>query len=376
MRVFVRRTVIAITALHGLIHMMGVTRESVPWLWALAGTAMLATAVLMIAAPRQWWMFGGVAVVLSQVAIVTAWDEAWAGTVANVIIGVAVAHAAGAEGPWGLRARYRHAAAAVHPAAGGAVVTDDDLDQLPAPLARYLRASGAVGQPCPVGFRAAIQGRIRGGADQPWMPFTGEQTNTFGPVWSRTFFIDATMRGLPVDVYHRFHDGRATMDARLASVVPIVHAAGPDLDRAETATVFNDLCVMAPAALIDAPVSWEAVDEHTVRGVFELAGNRVTAELRFDDDGDLVDFVTDDRLRASSDGHTFTRQRWSTPLSDLHWFGRRRVPRLGEARWHAPPPEGTFSYLEFEVAGIVDLAGPESEAAPAATMPPSIARAA
>ena len=376
MRAIVRKAVIAITALHGLVHLMGVTRESLPWLWLLAGVAMITTAVLMVAAPRTWWRLGAVAVVVSQVAIVTSWDEAWAGTIANVIIGVAVAHAFATEGPWGLRRRSRRAMAAVHPAPVGPDVTDADVDQLPAPLALYLRRAGAVGQPRPVGFRATIAGRIRGGADAPWMPFTGEQVNTFGPRWTRAFFIDATMHGMPADVFHLYDDGTATMDVRGAGVLPIVHASGPELDRAETATVFNDLCVLAPAALLDAPVQWESVDDRTVRGTFRLGAETVTAELRFDDDGDLVDFVTDDRLRASADGRTFTRQRWSTPLYDARWFGRRRLPARGEALWHAPPPEATFSYLEFEVVGIADLGTPDADSSASPASPAGAARAA
>ena len=78
----------------------------------------------------------------------------------------------------------------------------------------------------------------------------------------------------------------------------------------------------------------------------------VTAELVFSQDGDLVDFVSDDRLRSSSDGKTFTRQRWSTPVRDYRTFGSRRVCTNGEGRWHAPAPEGNFAYLDFSLDGI------------------------
>ena len=42
----------------------------------------------------------------------------------------------------------------------------------------------------------------------------------------------------------------------------------------------------------------------------ERAGeiNSVTADLAFDDNHELVDFTSDDRLRASPDGKTFTPQ--------------------------------------------------------------------
>ena len=61
---------------------------------------------------------------------------------------------------------------------------------------------------------------------------------------------------------------------------------------------------------------------------------------------------------ASDDGRSFTPQRWSTPLSSYHRFGPRLVAAEGEARWHAPGPEGEFSYLEFHSDRIDSNASP------------------
>lgn len=147
------------------------------------------------------------------------------------------------------------------------------------------------------------------------------------------------------------------MRAKVCSLVTMVDACGPDTDRAETVTLFNDMCVLAPAALVDAPVQWEVFDDSHVRGTFSNFGNRVTADLVFNDDHELVDFVSDDRLRASEDGKRFTSQRWSTPVRNYSNIGCRRLATVGEARWHAPDPEGTFTYLDFHVDSITFGAG-------------------
>jgi hypothetical protein len=92
------------------------------------------------------------------------------------------------------------------------------------------------------------------------MPFTGKQLNTYGPRPQRMFIMDVSRSGLPVTVLHLFEDSTATMRVRLLSLVPIVDAAGTEMDRGETVTVFNDLVVLAPGAIPDAPVQWRAVD--------------------------------------------------------------------------------------------------------------------
>jgi hypothetical protein len=124
------------------------------------------------------------------------------------------------------------------------------------------------------------------------------------------------------------------------------------MDQGETVTVFNDMAVFAPAALVDAPVTWTRLDEHRVRGVFTNGSQTVSAVLTFDADGDLVDFVSDDRLAASQDGRSFSAQRWSTPLAGYRERGGRRVATAGEGRWHAPQPDGTFTYIELHLDDI------------------------
>ena len=75
----------------------------------------------------------------------------------------------------------------------------------------------------------------------------------------------------------------------------------------------------------------------------------MTAELVFNSDGDLVDFISDDRSRASTDGKSFTRLRWNTPITEYREVRGRRVPVSGTAMWHAAQPEGHFCYIEFHV---------------------------
>lgn len=363
-----RWLVVVLLAVHGLVHVFGALNgfgwAEMPRLeepisgamgvcWLLAALLAVATAVLLAQRAQAWWVACALAAVVSQAVILTSWSDAKAGTLANVVMGISAGYGYASLGPRSSRAEYqRRRETALPEVIPGGVVAEADLAHMPPPVADYIRYSGAVGRARVANFHATVHGRIRGGPAKAWMPFTGEQFNTYGPNPRRLFVIDATMLGLPVDVLHVFDESSATMRAKVCSVVPVVNSAGPDMDRAETVTLFNDLCVLAPAALVDAPVRWHGVDDHHVRGSFTNGAQTVTAELIFSDDHELVDFVSDDRLRASPDGKSFTQQRWSTPIHSYRDFGGRLVAVTGEARWHAPEPEGVFTYLEFNVDGI------------------------
>ena len=146
---------------------------------------------------------------------------------------------------------------------------------------------------------------------------------------------------------HVYDHGRATMRGKLLSLVPVLDASGPEMDRGETVTVFNDMAVLAPAALLSAPVVWEGLSDRQVRGTFTNGEQVVSATLHFNALHELVDFVSDDRLRASSDGTTFTPQTWSTPVERYGRFGGHWSAAVAVARWHAPAPEGAFTYVEL-----------------------------
>jgi hypothetical protein len=292
------------------------------------------------------------------------WEDAAFGTLPNVLLAVAVIYTYAAHGPNSFEREYRHRAgdalritSAVRSGAQPTehdrpVLTEGDLLPLPAPVARYVRQSGAVGKPRVNAFRAVIHGRIRSGADKPWMEFTGEQINTYGLSPERFFTMAAAMAHLPVDVLHVFTGDSATMRVKLCSLLPMVNASGPDLTRAETVTVLNDLCVLAPAALPAARIAWTPVDDRRARATFTRRERVVTADLLFNEQDQLVDFTSDDRYGTSPDGKTLRRQRWSTPLAEYRTFHGRTVSSSGRARWHAPEPEGPFTYLEFELDDI------------------------
>lgn len=350
---------------HGLIHLMGAAKAfgvaEIPQLaqqisrplgvlWLLAAGLLLVTAGALFTWPRWWWAVGAGAIVISQVAIATSWSDAKYGSIANVIVLVGVVLGLLSQGPSSFRAEYeREVGQGVGHAVATPVLTEADIAQLPAAVQQYIRFTGAVGQPRVQNFRAGFHGKIRSGPDSRWMSFTGEQYNSYDQL-SRLFLMDASMFGVPFQAFHRFVGPSATMRVKVASIVQVVDAKGPEMDESETVTLFNDLCVFAPGALVDRGIQWQEIDPHTVSALFTSASHTIRAVLSFNDRSELVDFVSDDRSAASADGKSFTRMRWSTPLRNYRTFGSHRIMSEGECMWHAPG--GKYAYLQFGLDSI------------------------
>lgn len=327
--------------------------------WLAAGLLVIAAGISVLAR-RPSWLLCVLAAAASQLMIATSWNDARAGTSGTVLLVATAIYAFQARGPRSTRTRFQRLtretidAVRAESSEPRAAVTEADLAHLPAAVADYVRASGAVGRPHVIGFRATISGRIRSGPQAPWMPWVGAQVDTFGTVPSRVFYMDATMKGLPTDVLHAYVGPHDTMQVRLASILTVVDAHGDELDQAETVTLLNDLCVLAPAALVDAPIRWCIVSARQVQASFTNAGHTVTAVLTFDDGHRLVDFESDDRLFSSSDGRSFVQQRWSTPIDGYGELDGRVLGTKARARWH-PEEEPPFDYLEFNTDDITYL---------------------
>lgn len=245
------------------------------------------------------------------------------------------------------RDQQAHAAMAAAPTAP---VTDTDLGGLPPAVQRYLRAAGVVGRPRPRAYQLAFSGRIRSGPDEPWMPFRAEQYSSVdGPV--RLFYMRARRAGVPVAVYHRYVDGRAEMHVKLAGVVTLVDAHGPVMDRSETVTVFNDMCLLAPGTLLDPRIVWGERDDRLVDATFSVGTQTIAATLTFDESGLLTNFESPDRSRASADGRTFTQLPLLTPVQTHAAVNGVVVARQAQAQWRLHDGQ-LFTYAEFTLESI------------------------
>jgi hypothetical protein len=235
---------------------------------------------------------------------------------------------------------FRQAEAQAAPRRAEQILTEADIAHLPEPVQRYIRLTGSLGRPVTTAITLRFDAEMFDAPGAAGMSGPVVQYERFD-IPRRLFLMSTQMKGLPVAVLHDFNRDRASMQVRLAGLFNVVDISGPDLTRAETVTILNDLCFFAPSRLADPALTWEPVDANHARVIYMLGPNTVSAELVFNVAGELVDFASDDRGMLQKDG-SLRSFRWTTPLGDYLDFGGWRLASQGDAIWHLP--EGPFTY--------------------------------
>lgn len=234
----------------------------------------------------------------------------------------------------------RRAEAEAVPVPPETILTEQAIAHLPAPVRRYIALTGSIGRPVVTEIVMHFEGTMYSEPGAEGMSGPVVHYERFDTP-RRLFFMSSRMKGLPVSVLHDFDRDAATMRVRLAGLVNVVDLAGADLTRTETVTILNDLAFYAPSRLADPRLDWREIDDRRTGVSFTLGPNTVSAELVFNDAGELVDFVSDDRGMLERDG-SLTILRWTTPLGEYRDFNGWRVASEGDAIWHKP--DGPFAY--------------------------------
>jgi hypothetical protein len=345
--------------IHGMIHILGFLKAyqlaeinqltqniSRPMgiLWLIALILSLAAAIQFISNHDLWWITALAAVILSQVLIILFWQDAKFGTIANIIILLSII---AGYGFWSFENIFNNDVAFRLETSSKIeknLLTDKDIEHLPAPVQKYLRYTGVINKEKVNNVKIVfdIEMREKG---KDWFKATSVQYNFFDEP-TRLFYMQAKMFGMTVPGYHRYVKAKATMDIRLVGLFPIVKQSGEIMNKTETVTLFNDMCLMVPATLIDRRIQWGPIDSLTTKAVFTNRGISISATLYFNETGQLINFTSDDRTAISD----MKQYRFSTPVSDYKNINGRNVPTYGEATWLYP--DGEFIYGKFKLQTI------------------------
>lgn len=353
---------------HAIIHLLGFIKafalKQVPQLekdiskpmgviWLLTALLIVVVVALFLTNQKAWIYLALIAILFSQALIIYSWQDAKYGTIPNILI-LLIALAGYTQ----LRYEHRftrdvkyHLSTAAMSDSG--VLTDADLLHLPPIVRKYLHFCQVVGQPKVHNFKVVMEGQMRD-KKREYFTFESVQYN-FLEDPARLFFMRGKMFGMSVPGYHKYSKGKASMNISLFGIFPVVQIQGEVLDKTETVTLFNDICLMAPAALIDQRISWKPVNDTIVSATYDTGRQSITAELHFLPDGRLINFVSQDRTEVGD----MMAYPFHTPVQQYDHFNQYRLVSQGKGIWIYP--DGPFTYGIFNLKSIeYNLAGAEN----------------
>jgi hypothetical protein len=352
-----------IIILHGAIHLIGFLSafsliktgellhpisKPAGFLWLWCSMLFVAAGVLLAWHKPIWWIPAVAAIVLSQILIILAWQDAKTGTIANAWI---LAFVVIAFGQWqfnSLALKEKNSLLA------GVSMDQSRIDRsmitpLPALVQKWLLRTGVVGKEKIQSVHLRQIGEMRTTVDGKWMKMTAEQwlsAEKPGFLWLAE--VQASF-GLYLAGKDKYENGHGHMLIKLLSLFPVVDAKSREIDQGTMVRYLAEM-IWFPSAALQQYVHWTAIDSSTAQVDMTYAGLTVTGYFKFNNQGDVISFSAQ-RYYDRKQGATL--EEWlinMDPNGYRVWHGIR-IPGKSSVTWKLKDRNFTWCKLE-----IVDIA--------------------
>jgi len=226
------------------------------------------------------------------------------------------------------------------------VVTEEDIEELPEPVQKWLKNSQVVGKAKILAVRLKQKGLIRIKEGQSWMPTEAEQYFTIdepGFIWKTKVKMAPLLYFAGRDKYY---EGKGNMLIKLLSLITVVNASGKEIDQSTLLRYLGET-VWFPTAALSNYIKWEGIDSNSARATMSYGGVTASAVFKFNQKGEVINFVC--KRYMTVNGH-YVLENYSVHLKDYGELNGIRIPTKGEAVWNLKT--GNFSYYQFEITEI------------------------
>jgi hypothetical protein len=364
----IRLILSSVFALHGIIHLMGFAKEwnlgpdgrfSGKTLLVLSATAakfvgmlwfitclLLLVATISYYTQKNWfWIPASTGLFLSQALLIFYWQDAKWGTIANVIILVAIVFSVATLR---FKASTKQEVDYLIKSVSNDqyTVTDDMINELPPVVQVWLRNSHIVGKQMPSSIHIVQKGSMRTDAHAGWMAFDAEQYFTIDPpgfVWAANIHTD-----MLIDIVGRdkYEGGTGNMVIKAASLIPMANSRGREVDQGTMVRFMAEMIWFPQAALSDS-LDWEQLDDSHARVTMNYADVSSSGIYSFNKDGMPIGF---EAQRFGDFKGKYSKETWSVATTGYKYFDGLPIGNTSEVTWKLK--DGDFTWLKLEVTDI------------------------
>ncbi|NLO02570.1 MAG: hypothetical protein GX126_09685 [Bacteroidales bacterium] len=351
-----------IIILHGAIHFLGFLKAfEISYLprftgnfsklsglfWLLATVLLIISGIGFIKKESCWgWLAIG-ATVISAVLIITVWNDAKFGMIANLIILIVAVVSI-------LTVRFNNKTeteiAGIMEQSNTIAKTkvhESEISDLPEPVRRWLEVSGVVGQENIHTVWLKQKAKMKMKPEQEkWSDATAEQYFTI----QNPAFIWKVRMNMPQFIKiagrDKFINGKGEMLIKIFSVLTVVNEKGAKINEGTMQRFLGEI-VWFPSAALSPYITWEAIDNRSAKASMDYMGTKVSGTFYYNENGDVIRYST---FRYKGNKPDSERHEWVIDIQEHATINNIKVPVKMTATWKLD--EGDWTWLDLEIAEI------------------------
>jgi hypothetical protein len=212
-------------------------------------------------------------------------------------------------------------------------VSFEEVDNLPAPVARYFRFALKDGQPIVRTARIRHAGEFN--LNDKWIPFASEQHFSTHPpafVWDARMKMNSLMN---VRVRDAYLNEQGLMQAKIFGLFTVMNAEPNKKLAAGALQRYLAESAWQPTALLPGEtLKWTAIDENRALATLTDGATKISLEFKFNETGEITGVFSPARFKEVDGEYK------SFPWAGRFWNYRERggmmIPIEGEVEWQMP----------------------------------------
>lgn len=356
----IKITTIILIAIHGIIHLFGFLKAfrlfefdeiSLPisrisgLFWLVTFVLFLITTILYFVRINYWWTVGLIATLISQILIIKFWSDSKYGTIANLIVLIAILFGYLNSNFKNIIKKERNEmfnASVKLPAKNHKT---KEINSLPVIIQKWLHDSGIIGKPTISNVYLTQDLQLKFKPEQEeWNYGTSEQYFTINPPafnWDIKTQMNPLMSIIGRD---KFEKGKAEMLIKLFALVPVVIAKNnKKIDQSALQRFLAEM-IWFPSAALSEYLTWEKIDEFSAKATMEYNGSKGSGIFYFNGMGQFEKFVTM-RFKDPNDAKPI---KWTVKANKIEMQNGIKIPIECEVIWNLESEDWTWLKLKVK----------------------------
>jgi len=347
--------------IHGIIHLFGFLKafgisdfdaisqpvsKTYGIIWLVGFILFTSSAILFLSQYDYWWVIGILSIFVSQLLIISYWNDAKFGTILNLVILISTIIT---YSTFSFNKNIDAETAQMFidsKTSQKSIVSEQMIVDLPGVVQKWLLKSGMLGkEPIQSVFLEQDIQMLMKPEQKEWSSAKAKQYFTIEPPafnWSVSLKMNP---GLNVVGRDKFERGKGEMTIKLFSLIPVVNAKNNEKINQATLQRYLAEIVWFPSAALSSYITWEAIDDHSAKATMTYKRTKGSGIFYFDENWNFKKFVT---MRYADVEENSKPKLWTVTATKNEIRNGINIPVELKANWKLENDDWTWLKLKIK----------------------------